>query len=150
MRETEKLAEASRLSPQAASPEFARVLRPWPGSTRGPCKWTSAGLRETEVGCFPCVSGNERTLPPWAEAFRLAGQTVHSLGPDGFPAQSMREAPALWSLRPSCLSRWRRRSGIGESIPVGHGAGRWVAAVRFRRHGQPSACRRRTLAWLRE
>src|SRR6266481_6031682 len=57
-----KRAEASRLSPQAASPEFARVLRPWLGSTRGQCKWTSGGLREKEVGCYPFVSGNERTL----------------------------------------------------------------------------------------
>src|SRR6266702_7267938 len=150
MREPVKRAEASRLSPQVASREFARVLRPWPDNTRGLCKWTSTGLREREAGCCPFVSGNERTLPPLAEAFRLAGQTARSLGPDGFPAQSTREAPALWSPRLSCLSGWRLRFGIAGSIPVERGAGRWVAAVRCRTHGQPSVCPRRTLASPRE
>src|SRR6266702_1665335 len=37
MRELARRAEASRPSPQAASPEFARVLRPWPDNTRDPC-----------------------------------------------------------------------------------------------------------------
>ena len=78
MREPVKRAEVSRLSPQAASPEFARVLQPWPGSTRGPCKWISAGLPEREAGCCPFVWGNVRTLPPLEEAFRPAGQTARS------------------------------------------------------------------------
>src|SRR5207253_7151629 len=49
--------------------------------------------RERGAGCCPCAWGNDRTLPPLAAAFRPAGHTARSSGPDGFPPQSMREAP---------------------------------------------------------
>ncbi len=53
-------------------------LYSWLGSTRGLCKWTSAGLQEKEGGCCLLASGNERTLPRLAIAFRPVGQAAHS------------------------------------------------------------------------
>jgi len=55
MREPVKREEVSRLSPQAASLEFARVLRVWLDSTRGPCiMWNRASsARRRIVGSAP-------------------------------------------------------------------------------------------------
>ena len=55
MREPVKREEVSRLSPQAASLEFARVLRVWLDSTRGPCiMWNRASsARRRIVGFGP-------------------------------------------------------------------------------------------------
>jgi len=136
-----------------SSSGFTRICTrasPLPGSSPGRCKWTSVALRkEKRVVASPLGQAGARSRD---------GRSVSSWGSNGAFVRSR------WISRSIHSRSFSHCRGLGLpvfedgcGIPMmrkaflqGRGAGRLVAAVRFRTHVQPSASPRRTLASLRD